>query len=40
MSSNKKIKTKTWFINWYKYCQAYLQLARIGLLELKNETYT
>ena len=39
MSNNKKIKNKTWFINWYKYCQAYLQLARIGLLELKNETY-
>lgn len=39
MSNNKKVKTKTWFINWYKYCQAYLQLARIGLLELKNETY-
>ncbi|TSC62761.1 MAG: hypothetical protein G01um101448_463 [Parcubacteria group bacterium Gr01-1014_48] len=35
----KKIKSEVWFIHWYKYCQAYLSLAHIGLLELKNETY-
>lgn len=37
--NNNKIKTKTWFVVWYKYCQAYLQLAQIGLFELKRETY-
>jgi hypothetical protein len=31
-----KIKSKAWFINWVKYCQAYLELARIGLLELND----
>jgi hypothetical protein len=36
MVSSKKHKSKAWFINWYKYCQAYLELARIGLLELKD----
>ncbi len=32
----RKIKSRTWFINWIKYCQAYLELARIGVLELND----
>lgn len=35
----QKVKSGVWFINWYKYCQAYLQLASIGLLELKEQQY-
>lgn len=35
----KKSKNKVWFLNWYKYCKAYLHLARIGLLELREQQY-
>ena len=39
MSNNKKEKTKTWFLNWFKYFEAYLELARIGLLQLDEQKY-
>ena len=39
MSSNKKEKAKTWFLNWFKYFEAYLELARIGLLQLDEQKY-
>lgn len=39
LSNNKKVKTKTWFINWFKYFEAYLELARIGLLQLDKQEY-
>lgn len=35
----KKIKSKSWFVDWMKYCQAYLELARIGLLELNDANH-
>lgn len=34
-----KMKSGTWFLDWYKYCQAYLHLAQVGILELKYEVY-
>lgn len=37
MSNNKK--AKTWFINWFKYFEAYLEMARIGLLQLEQQKY-
>jgi len=33
-------KTKTWFINWFKYFEAYLELSRIGLLQLDQQKYS
>lgn len=39
MSNNKKVKTKTWFINWFKYFESYLEMARIGLLQLDQQKY-
>jgi hypothetical protein len=39
VSNNKKIKAKTWFLNWFKYFEAYLELARIGLLQLDEQKY-
>jgi len=35
----KKIKSGVWFLNYYKYCGGYLNLARIGLMELKDKKY-
>ena len=35
-----RIKTKTWFLNWFKYFEAYLELARIGLLQLDEQKYS
>lgn len=39
MSNRKRIRTKTWFVNWFKYFQAYLEMARIGLLQLDQQKY-
>ena len=39
VSNNKKVKAKTWFLNWFKYFEAYLELARIGLLQLDEQKY-
>lgn len=39
MPNVKKGKTKTWFLNWFKYFEAYLELARIGLLQLDEQKY-
>jgi hypothetical protein len=35
----KKKKSNAWFLNWHIYCLAYLQMAQIGLLELKEQIY-
>lgn len=35
-----KIKTKTWFLNWFKYFEAYLEMSRIGLLQLDEQKYS
>ncbi len=39
LSNNKKAKTKIWFIDWFKYFEAYLELARVGLLQLDKQEY-
>ena len=39
MSNNKKKKLKLGFLNWFKYFEAYLELARIGLLQLDEQKY-
>lgn len=39
MSNDKKIKAKMWFLDWYKYFEAYLEMARIGLLQLDEQKY-
>lgn len=33
------MRAKTWFLNWFKYFEAYLELARIGLLQLDEQKY-
>lgn len=35
-----RIKTKTWFLNWFKYFETYLEIARIGLFQLDEQKYS
>jgi len=35
----RKTKNTIWFVIWYRYCLAYLELAHIGIIELKNKNY-
>jgi hypothetical protein len=37
MPNINKIQAKIWFLNWFKYFEAYLEMARIGLLQLSGK---
>ena len=39
MANHKNAKAKTWFVSWFRYFEAYLELAYIGLLQLEQKKY-